>query len=79
MWLVLRQSAGMTCLGVAIGTAGALAAGRILERLVEGVRPVQPSTLAVVIPVLVAAAFFASFVPARRASRIDPITALRQE
>ncbi|MGD0436222.1 MAG: ABC transporter permease [Bryobacteraceae bacterium] len=79
MWLVLRQSAGMTCLGVAIGTAGALAAGRMLERLVEGVRPVQPSTLAVVIPVLVAAAFFASFVPARRASRIDPITALRQE
>jgi predicted permease len=78
-WLVLRQSLGMILLGVGIGAAAALAAGRLLERLVEGVRPAQPSTFAIVIPVLVAAALFASFVPARRASRVDPMSALRQE
>jgi len=42
-------------------------------------RPTEPSTFAIMIPILVAAALFASFLPARRASRIDPMSALRQE
>jgi ABC-type antimicrobial peptide transport system permease subunit len=50
-----------------------------LEKLVTGVRSTGPSTFATMIAVLVAAALFASFLPARRASRIDPISALRQE
>ena len=57
----------------------ALAVGRVLERLVEGVRDTEFSTLAIVIAVLVTAALLASAIPARRASRVDAITALRQE
>ena len=79
MWLVLRQSLGMILAGVGVGTLGAFAAGRLLERLVSGMRPAEPLTFVVTISVLVIAALFASFVPARRASRIDPMTALRPE
>ena len=79
MWLVLRQSLGMIFMGVAVGTFAALAAGRLLERLVEGMRPTGPSTFAIMIPILVVAALVASFVPARRASRVEPMRALRQE
>jgi ABC-type antimicrobial peptide transport system permease subunit len=79
MWLVLRQSLGMTFIGVGVGAAGALAAGRLLVRLVEGMQPTALSTFALMIALLVAAALVASFAPARRASRVDPISALRQE
>lgn len=77
--LVLRQSVAMICVGVGAGTAAALAAGRVLMRLVEGMQPVEAAAFAVMVPVLVIAALMASFVPARRASRIDPTIALRQE
>ncbi len=79
MRLVLGQSLVMIFVGVGVGILAALAAGRILNRLVEGMRPADISTFAITIPVLVLAAFFASFVPARRASRVDPVTALRQQ
>jgi predicted permease len=79
MWLVLRQSLGMILLGAGGGAAAAWVAGRILYRLVEGMRPGDPSTFAITIGILVAAALFASFLPARRASRVDPVRALRQE
>lgn len=79
MRLVLGQSLAMIFVGVVVGTLAAFAAGRILNRLVEGMRPADISTFAVTIPVLVVAAVFASFVPARRASRVDPVSALRQQ
>jgi ABC-type antimicrobial peptide transport system permease subunit len=79
MWLVMRQSIMMILAGVGFGTIAALAAGRSLEHSVEGMRQIEPSSFAVMIPVLVAAALLASFIPARRASRIDPIRALRQD
>jgi putative ABC transport system permease protein len=77
--LVLRQSLGMVSVGVSVGVLVALAAGRILARAVDGMQTVEPSTFAVMVAVLVAAALLASFVPARRASRVDPVSALRQE
>ena len=76
---VLRQSLGMIGVGVGIGLATAWAASRVLERLVAGVRPTEPSTFGMMTSVLVAAALLASFLPARRASRVDPMSALRQE
>jgi putative ABC transport system permease protein len=79
MRLVLRQSLGMIFTGVGVGILGALAAGRLLVHLVDGMRSNELSTFAITIPVLIAAALFASFLPARRASRIDPMSALRQE
>jgi predicted permease len=79
MRLVLSESLGMIAVGVGLGTLAALAAGRILDRLVEGVGPIELTTLATVIAVLVATALLASLLPARRASRVDATTALRQE
>ena len=79
LWLVLRQSLGMIFIGVAVGTLAALAAGRVLQRMVEGMQPTSAAAFAVTIPVLVAAALLASFLPARRASRVDPLVALRYE
>jgi predicted permease len=79
VWLVLRQSLGMIFAGVTMGIGGALAAGRVLLHIVDGMQPAEPLTFAVMILVLVAAALLASFVPARRASRVDPLIALRYE
>ncbi len=79
MGLVLRQSLEMVIAGVVLGTIGAVAAARLLERLVEGVRRTEPFTFVLMILVLAMAALIASFLPARRASRIDPMEALRQE
>ncbi|MGI9074125.1 MAG: ADOP family duplicated permease [Bryobacteraceae bacterium] len=79
MWLVLSQSLKMIVVGVILGILVALAAGRELQHLVEGMQPVNGATYAIMIPVLVLAALLASFVPARRASMVDPVKALRQE
>lgn len=77
--LVLAQSLGLIGIGVTIGLIAALAAGRMLTRLVEGVRTIEISTLIIAIAVVIGAALIASFVPALRASRVDATTALRQE
>ena len=77
--LILKQSLGMIAVGVTLGFAAALAAVRLLERWVEGAQPAGPATFAWTISLLVIAALLASFLPARRASRIDPIAALRSD
>lgn len=77
--MVLRQSFQMVFLGLGAGILAALAAGRILMRLVEGIKPTHLATFAIMIPLLLSAALVASFIPARRASRVDPVSALRQE
>jgi predicted permease len=79
IWLVLRQSLGMIAVGVALGMTAALAAGRVLSHLVDGMRPTELSTFALTVFVLASAALLASFLPALRASRVDPMRALRQE
>jgi putative ABC transport system permease protein len=65
--------------GVSLGMIAALAAGRLLQHLVDGMRPVNAGTYAMMISLLLLAALLASFVPALRASLIDPVQALRQE
>ena len=77
--LVLRQSIAMIVAGVAAGAVGAVAALQILQRLVQAMQPTGPATILLTIAILVAAALLASFLPARRASRVDPVQALRQE
>jgi predicted permease len=79
MWMVLRHSFAMVLTGIFAGTLAAIAAVRLLERLVEGVRGNDAATFALPILVLIAAAAIASFLPARHASRIDPMQALRQD
>jgi len=78
MGTVLRQSLGMVAAGSAVGGVAALAASRVLVRLVPGVREVDVSTFVMMIGILFTAALGASLVPARRASRVDPVQALRE-
>jgi len=77
--LVLRQSLSMLLAGVGVGVMAALVAARLLEHLVTGVRSIDPLTFILMICVLGIAALTASFLPARRASRVDPMRALREE
>lgn len=79
MGLVLRQSVGMILAGTVLGVGAAFAAARLLEHLIPGVRSTEPLAFATMVLLLVIAALFASFLPARRASRVDPMAALRQE
>jgi hypothetical protein len=79
MRLVLGESMGMIVVGVLLGAGGEWAAGRVLQRLVEGMRATEPSTVAATTAILVLSALLASFIPARRASHIDAVTALRQD
>jgi len=79
MWMVLRQSLAMIGIGSLLGIAGGVAAGRVLQRVVAGVRNEEPFTFALVVLLLIAAALLASLAPALRASRVDPMIALRQE
>ncbi len=77
--MVFRQSLGMIFGGVLAGACAATAAGRLLERSVEGVEGMNPGTFALMTGVLVVAALAAVFIPARRAGRTDPLRALRQD
>ena len=77
--LVLWQGLKLTIAGVGLGILAGLAAGRALQHLVEGVQPVNGATFAIMIPALTLVALLASYVPARRASMVDAVKALRQE
>jgi putative ABC transport system permease protein len=77
--LVLRQGAGMIVLGITVGLAGALALTRFMQGIIFGVSSFDLVTFAGVTAMLIAVALAASYLPARRASRIDPMEALRTE
>jgi putative ABC transport system permease protein len=64
-------------IGIAVGLAGALALSSVLETLLYGVAPRDPATLAAVSALLIAVTALAGYLPARRATNIDPIAALR--
>ncbi len=69
----------MSLTGVAIGIAGALALGQLIESLLYGVPAADPLTFATVSAVLIGVGLLAAYVPARRAASVDPMTALRHE
>ena len=77
--LVLGQGLGLTIAGVAIGLAGAFATTRSLRTLLFGVAPTDPMTYVGISGLLIAVAILACWIPARRAIRVDPMTALRYE
>ncbi|HJU89493.1 MAG TPA: ABC transporter permease [Gemmatimonadaceae bacterium] len=77
--LVLREGVVMASAGLVVGTIGALALSRLLSGLLFGVAPTDPLTFALVAATLAAVALAASFIPARRASRLDPLVAIRAE
>lgn len=79
IWLVLRRVLLLAAMGLAISVPAALIGFRLVKSLLFGVQPSDPRTLALAGIVLLLAAILAGYAPARRASRIDPLAALRQE
>jgi predicted permease len=77
--LVVGESLALAALGLVIGVAGAIAVGRALDRLLFGVRPTDLMTFTATAGLLMAVAFLATYLPARRAMRTDPMEALRVE
>jgi predicted permease len=77
--LVLRQGMKLTALGIVVGLLGDLALSRLIRGLLFGVEPADPLTFAVAPMLLVSVALVASWLPARRAARVDPMVALRTE
>ena len=79
LWLVVGQGMLLTFIGVAIGVTGALVLTRFLSALLYEVHPTDPATFVVMALLLVFVALSACYIPARRAMRVDPMTALRYE
>ena len=77
--LIVAQGMRVVSVGVAIGLVGALIASRLMTQLVYGVRVTDPTTYAGVAALLGAVALVASYIPARRATRIDPLVAMRTD
>jgi putative ABC transport system permease protein len=79
MRMVLRNGAAYAIAGTAIGLAGAVAFMRLLATMLPGARAGDPGTLTAVCVLLLGVALAASYIPARRGSRVDPVVALRNE
>ncbi|MGH9582036.1 MAG: FtsX-like permease family protein, partial [Bryobacteraceae bacterium] len=79
LWLILRQSLLMAVAGIAAGVPCALLLTKLVGTLLYGVKPDDPITLLSAIAVMIAVAALASWIPARRAAKVDPMTALRYE
>lgn len=77
--LIMRRGMRLTGVGLAIGIVAALALGRFVASLLYGVTPADPATLLAVALFLALIAMLASYLPARRATRVDPMVALRSE
>jgi putative ABC transport system permease protein len=77
--LLLRQGTALIVLGVALGVAGSLMLGRIISGFLYAIEPADPPTLLLVVILFAVVAFLAIYIPARRATRIDPTVAFRYE
>ena len=76
--MVVRQSIVLVGIGLALGLLGAFGITGVLESLLVGVSPTDPLTFGTIFAVLVGVAAAASYVPALRATRVDPVRALRE-
>jgi macrolide transport system ATP-binding/permease protein len=79
IWMVLREVGVLLTIGLAISVATAIGTSRLIESFLFGMKPNDPRTLALAVAILLSAALVAGYGPARRASRVDPMIALRHE
>ena len=79
LWMVMRESLTLAALGVAIGIPVSLAAARLIASVLYGLKTTDPATIALAALVMIAVAALAAYLPARRASKVDPMVALRYE
>jgi putative ABC transport system permease protein len=77
--MVLRQGVALVLIGTMIGLACAVGVSRSMAGVLYGVRPLDPPTFAGVAGLLIAVAVIACYIPARRATRVDPMVALRNQ
>ena len=79
MWLILKRGLAQLAVGLPIGLAGAFGLSVVLERIIVGLGPGDPLTLAAITVVLAIVSIAACLLPARQATRVDPVEALRAE
>jgi predicted permease len=79
IWLVVREAMGHTAAGMVVGVGAVLATSRVVRSLLFDVQPNDPATLAAAVGILVLVCFVAASLPARRASKLAPMEALREE
>ena len=79
LWQVLREGGRITAIGIGIGLLLALGAGQLLQGFLYGVDAVEPVVLVTAPLILLASSLLASYIPARRATKVDPTVALRSE
>ena len=79
LWLVLREALLLVAIGLVVGVLASLAVTKTAEKLLYELKPNDPLTIALATLLLAAVAAIAGFLPARRAARVDPMTALREE
>jgi ABC-type antimicrobial peptide transport system permease subunit len=79
LWLVLREALLLVLAGVVVGIPAALLSSRLLNSMIFGLKSTDPVSMLIVTVLLGAIAAFAGFLPARRATKIDPVVALRYE
>ena len=79
LWQVLREGGRTTAIGIGIGLLLAVGAGQFLQGILYDVKSIEPVVLVIAPLILVAASLLASYIPALRATRVDPTVALRSE
>ena len=79
MWMVLRETLLLAAAGITIGVPAALVLSRFTQSFLYGLKPNDPAIVAASVLALAATGLVAGYIPARRAARVDPMTALRHD
>jgi putative ABC transport system permease protein len=79
LWIVIRRGMALTLIGAAMGLAAALALTHVMKNLLFEVSPNDPATFALIVLLMTSVAMIASYIPARRATKVDPLQALRHD